>query len=65
MLFSPLSLLPLAAVASAVQITVKSNGGNATSAYQYGLMFEDINNSGSFDIDYRRGTGEGSDQLVR
>lgn len=31
---------------SAVEVTVKSSGGNATSPYQYGLMFEDINNSG-------------------
>ncbi|KXT08640.1 hypothetical protein AC579_6558 [Pseudocercospora musae] len=31
---------------SNVSVTVKSSGGNATSPYQYGLMFEDINNSG-------------------
>ncbi|KAF7198284.1 Alpha-L-arabinofuranosidase A [Pseudocercospora fuligena] len=31
---------------SSVSIAVKSSGGNATSPYQYGLMFEDINNSG-------------------
>ncbi|EME79726.1 glycoside hydrolase family 51 protein [Pseudocercospora fijiensis CIRAD86] len=29
-----------------VSITVKSSGGNATSPYQYGLMFEDLNNCG-------------------
>lgn len=36
----------LAAAAQAVSFTVSSSGGNATSPYQYGLMFEDINNSG-------------------
>ena len=46
MLFSALGALPLAALAAAVQITVKNSGGNATSAYQYGVMFEDINYSG-------------------
>jgi alpha-N-arabinofuranosidase len=35
-----------AAAAHAVSFTVKSTGGNATSPYAYGLMFEDINNSG-------------------
>ncbi|KAI0015705.1 alpha-L-arabinofuranosidase [Xylariomycetidae sp. FL0641] len=29
-----------------VNISVKSDGGNATSGYQYGLLYEDINNSG-------------------
>lgn len=32
--------------AQAVQFSVESSGGNATSPYQYGIMFEDINNSG-------------------
>ncbi len=41
-----LSLSSLAAAAGAVTINVASTGGNATSPYQYGLMFEDINNSG-------------------
>ena len=41
-----LSLSAIAATAQAVKFTVKSSGGNATSPYQYGLMFEDINNSG-------------------
>ncbi len=36
----------LAAAATAVEFTVRSSGGNATSPYQYGLMFEDINHSG-------------------
>ncbi|KAI0477054.1 glycoside hydrolase [Xylariaceae sp. FL0804] len=31
---------------TAVSFTVGSSGGNATSPYQYGIMFEDINNSG-------------------
>lgn len=34
------------AAANAVTFTVEYSGGNATSPYQYGLMFEDINNSG-------------------
>lgn len=40
------SLLAFAGSAASVTFTVKSSGGNATSPYQYGLMFEDINNSG-------------------
>lgn len=32
--------------AAAVTLSVASDGGNATSGYQYGLMFEDINHSG-------------------
>lgn len=36
----------LATTSLAVNFTVKSTGGNATSPYAYGLMFEDINNSG-------------------
>ncbi|KAK2041857.1 alpha-L-arabinofuranosidase [Colletotrichum somersetense] len=32
--------------AAAVDITVKSSGGNATSGHQYGFLHEDINNSG-------------------
>lgn len=47
MLFKALSCIPaLAVVAQAVKFTVESSGGNATSPYQYGIMFEDINNSG-------------------
>ena len=38
--------LAFASIAQAVRFTVKSDGGNATSPYQYGIMFEDINNSG-------------------
>lgn len=41
-----LSASALAVAAGAVTFTVESSGGNATSPYQYGLMFEDINNSG-------------------
>lgn len=40
------TILGLAVSARAVTFTVKSSGGNATSPYQYGIMFEDINNSG-------------------
>lgn len=47
------SLLCLASLAAslvppslAVDITVKSRGGNATSGHQYGFLHEDINNSG-------------------
>ncbi|KUI57625.1 Alpha-L-arabinofuranosidase A [Cytospora mali] len=44
---SSLLCLPLLAGAvSAVTLSVASSGGNATSGYQYGLMFEDINHSG-------------------
>lgn len=40
-------LIPaFAAAAEAVNFTVKSSGGNATSPYQYGIMYEDINFSG-------------------
>ncbi|KAK5129202.1 hypothetical protein LTR08_003752 [Meristemomyces frigidus] len=46
MLSKILSISALAAAAQAISISVASSGGNATSAYQYGLMFEDINNSG-------------------
>lgn len=46
MLLKILSVSALAAAARAVTISVASSGGNATSPYQYGLMFEDINNSG-------------------
>lgn len=38
--------LAIASAVRAVRFTVKSEGGNATSPYQYGIMFEDINNSG-------------------
>ncbi|KAK3720917.1 hypothetical protein LTR37_003580 [Vermiconidia calcicola] len=41
-----LSATALAAATQAVEFTVESSGGNATSPYQYGIMFEDINNSG-------------------
>ena len=41
-----LSATALAAATQAVKFTVESSGGNATSPYQYGIMFEDINNSG-------------------
>lgn len=40
------SLAGLVSAAGAVQFSVDSSGGNATSPYQYGIMFEDINNSG-------------------
>lgn len=40
------SLSALAAAARAVTFTVESSGGNATSPFQYGIMYEDINNSG-------------------
>lgn len=46
---APLSFLSaplLANVVAAVTLSVASSGGNATSGYQYGLMFEDINYSG-------------------
>jgi alpha-L-arabinofuranosidase len=46
MLRTLLSASAFAAAATAVTFTVESSGGNATSPYQYGLMFEDINNSG-------------------
>lgn len=34
------------ATARAVSFTVSSSGGNVSSPYQYGIMFEDINHSG-------------------
>lgn len=43
---SAFSLSALTAAAQAVTFTVESSGGNATSPYQYGIMYEDINNSG-------------------
>lgn len=46
MLFYTVAAATLFASTVAVEFTVKSTGGNATSQYQYGLMFEDINNSG-------------------
>ncbi|KAK0906750.1 hypothetical protein LTR91_015190 [Friedmanniomyces endolithicus] len=46
MLSQVLSASALVAAAQAVTFSVGSTGGNATSPYQYGLMFEDINNSG-------------------
>ena len=38
--------LLLARIASAINLTVSSTGGNVTSPLMYGLMFEDINHSG-------------------
>ncbi|KAI1473421.1 glycoside hydrolase family 51 protein [Daldinia eschscholtzii] len=35
-----------ASLASAIDISVKSTGGNATNGHQYGFLHEDINNSG-------------------
>ncbi|KAH7127483.1 glycoside hydrolase superfamily [Dactylonectria macrodidyma] len=48
MIISSCSILVAAWTLSvaAVDITVKSSGGNATSGYQYGLLHEDINHSG-------------------
>lgn len=46
MALSILSLPLLAGAVSAVTLSVATSGGNATSGYQYGLMFEDINHSG-------------------
>lgn len=40
------STAALAACAGAVSFSVESSGGNTTSPYQYGIMYEDINNSG-------------------
>lgn len=42
-----LFLLPIVTgIASAINLSVASTGGNVTSKYMYGLMFEDINHSG-------------------
>jgi alpha-L-arabinofuranosidase len=41
-----LSLSLAADLASAINLTVSSTGGNVTSPLMYGLVFEDINNSG-------------------
>ena len=38
--------LALTGTVQAVTFTVQSSGGNATSPYQYGIIFEDINNCG-------------------
>ena len=46
MLSQVLSVAALAAAAQAVSVSVAASGGNATSPYQYGIMFEDINNAG-------------------
>lgn len=46
---APLSFLSLPLLAgsvAAVTLSVASSGGNTTSGYQYGLMFEDLNYSG-------------------
>jgi len=40
------SLVGLVPGAVAVSISVSFSGGNATSPYHYGIMFEDINHSG-------------------
>jgi alpha-N-arabinofuranosidase len=39
-------LLGLAGAAAAVRVSVGKSGGNATSPYAYGIMFEDINHGG-------------------
>lgn len=41
-----LCLLHLLVEANALTISVSTSGGNASSPYQYGIMFEDINHSG-------------------
>ena len=41
-----LSLSLAAGLASEINLTLSSTGGNVTSPLMYGLMFEDINNSG-------------------
>ncbi|CAK4031354.1 ABFa alfa-L-arabinofuranosidase-A [Lecanosticta acicola] len=46
LLLQAFGVAAMAAGVSAVNLTVKNSGGNATSPYQYGIMFEDINNSG-------------------
>ena len=46
-MFSNLLAIPLlASVASAINLSIASSGGNASSPLTYGLMFEDINHSG-------------------
>lgn len=40
------SVLGLVGVAAGVSLSVASTGGNATSPFQYGIMFEDISHSG-------------------
>ncbi|KIM98287.1 glycoside hydrolase family 51 protein [Oidiodendron maius Zn] len=43
----PTKIFPLlAGIASAINIKVSNQGGNATSPLMYGIMFEDINHSG-------------------
>ncbi|KAF1347105.1 glycoside hydrolase superfamily [Delphinella strobiligena] len=44
--YSSLAVATLVAYASALNLSVSSDGGNATSGRQYGIMFEDINYSG-------------------
>ncbi|KAI5193609.1 glycoside hydrolase family 51 protein [Aureobasidium subglaciale EXF-2481] len=46
MLLYGVALAALISSANALDLTVASSGGNATSPLQYGLMFEDINFSG-------------------
>ena len=46
MMFHLLSLSLLVSIASAISLNVSATGGNASSPYTYGLMFEDINHSG-------------------
>jgi len=41
-----ISLAVFTAVTQAISLQVASNGGNASSPMQYGIMFEDINHSG-------------------
>ena len=46
MLSNLLAIPVLAGIASAINLTIASSGGNASSPLTYGLMFEDINHSG-------------------
>jgi alpha-N-arabinofuranosidase len=46
MIVNSFLLFGLALGSAAIELTVKSSGGNATSPYAYGIMWEDINNSG-------------------
>jgi len=43
---SALSVRQVTNASQALNLTVASSGGNATSGLQYGVMFEDINRSG-------------------
>lgn len=44
--FSLRALLGFAGAAAAVTLSVANSGGHPTSPYMYGIMFEDINQSG-------------------